>query len=337
MGSSSTCRGAGQPGWGWLQGGSTSLFPGCSLARPAPVSSQAGEPSVSRALQTQHCSHQPTQPLGPPTPALARQGSRCPSPPQDLPVAALCLQLGLQQHLLHVGVAGGEPGGHKLGLRAPWATAQLHPGAWGTVSPAPAWPLRHPPALPKPTGTARSIPDASLVHPIVARSPPLCTQRHCVGPGHPICPRLLFGAPCVPGPHSACQSTHSTLLLTYPLQHTSAHRGPHGIGPLGAHQCNRDPQCTSPHLGPPGPHRPRLPKCTSVHLGASGSHRPRHPRSHQPTRDPIAPDTPGHASPPGTPLTQLPPRPGRPPAPHGPSSPVRAMAPRSAPAARPVT
>lgn len=47
--------------------------------------------------------------------------------PWDSPVTALGLQLGLQQHPLHIGMAGGEPRG--LRLRAPGAAAQLHPGA----------------------------------------------------------------------------------------------------------------------------------------------------------------------------------------------------------------
>lgn len=101
------------------------------------------------------------QSLSPACASSASHGSaglRSSAPPRDSPVTTLCLQLGLQQHPLHVGVAG-EWRGRWLGLGAAWATPQLHPGAWRGCQP---------PHCPGP------IP---ALHPIPAGSPPRHTPH----------------------------------------------------------------------------------------------------------------------------------------------------------------
>ena len=202
-GSSLTCRGCGQPNCSWLRGRRSSLSPGCCwLAGPAPSPSQAGEPSVSGALRTEAPRHQActTPTASPARPAQA--------PARDSPVAALRLKLGLQQHLLHVSRAGGEP----RGLGALWATPQLHPGACGGRQPSTSLA----PALPQDHQHTLLWPRALLAHP----APPPGHRRsseRVYGPGHPAHPSAQgcsSARPAPLGPPSA--SALATVVLASP-------------------------------------------------------------------------------------------------------------------------
>uniref|UniRef100_A0A8C3KG42 Dedicator of cytokinesis protein 2 n=1 Tax=Calidris pygmaea TaxID=425635 RepID=A0A8C3KG42_9CHAR len=214
--------------------------------------------------------------------------------PQNSPVTALCLQLGLQQHLLHVSVAGGEPRG--LGLRARWATPQLHPGAWRGCQPstslAPALTVRSAPGPPvHPTPPEKPGQDPSPAPPPRDHSgnlrpgtscPPLPTMGHSSASPFPLKPPSAYPPWCV----SPCP-------LRCPLiQHLSTHLRPLGTpgesAPPGACQPTQPTRPGSPLTCPPPPGTPVDPEPSQTQVSPAGT--------------PLTQTPLGHAGPPGTPI-----------------------------------
>lgn len=194
-----TCRGCGQPSWVWVWGGSDSPCPGCWLAWPAPLSSQAGEPSASRALQTEPLGHQACATPWPPDAHPGQAGLRCPGSSWGL----TCRRSPSP---------AGPPAASAPRQRGTRRTARARARALGTLGHSAAPPrslgglsARHPPGLraAPPLCPGRTSTHPSLVHPAplpgTTGAPSVVSDRG--RPAHPHPPRAAPPAP--PGPPSA--------------------------------------------------------------------------------------------------------------------------------------
>lgn len=152
----SHCRGWGQPSGGWLWAGSTSLSPGCSLPWLALSSSQAGEPSTSRA----------------PSPLSVSSWAS----------SSIRSTSAWQENGEGAGSGSGQPGPHRSSTQEPGgAVSPCCPGPTPALHPIPAGsPPRHTPAcrprehqVQSPT---RDVPRTPGLFPWNPHLPPRCSS-----------------------------------------------------------------------------------------------------------------------------------------------------------------
>lgn len=239
-----TCRGWGQPSWGWLWGGSSSPSPGCSLAWLALSSSQAGEPSVSRALQTQHPRSPNTHPgqAGPRVPGRLLWTHLSPLSVSSWASNSIFSTSAWQEENRE-GSGSGHPGPHRSSTQEPGGGCQpstsLAPALPSCSAPSPPVP----PTLPKKPlwlGLAHPGREPSLVHPA---PPPRFHDS-----------RLRRGTSCPPLPAPPCPQLPRDPHLPLPSPHGARHPAsprPPLIQPPPPHLGPRRNQPFPVHASPP--------------------------------------------------------------------------------------